>query len=208
MVEQSLEAGSGCGWVALDAGGTRFAGTIEEAQAEFARTRALVCHDLLDATLWARLNRICDAATFVADRVDELGNRTIEHPATAGNAIALMLRRQPLFDWLEQVTGCATIRTIEGRVVETRVAPDDQLRWHNDIQPGRVLAVTIALGTKPYSGGDFEMRRAGSMLPLINFRHDRPGTALIFEVSPLNEHRLTPLTAGGPRRVFAGWFMQ
>jgi hypothetical protein len=42
---------------------------------------------------------------------------------------------------------------------------------------------------------------------LRRFKHDQPGTALVFEVRPQLEHRVLPLTAGGPRRVFTGWFI-
>jgi hypothetical protein len=51
------------------------------------------------------------------------------------------------------------------------------------------------------------MRTVPERSPLITFRHDTPGTALIFEVSKRCEHRLHPLTSGGPRRVFTGWFL-
>ena len=33
------------------------------------------------------------------------------------------------------------------------------------------------------------------------------GAMLIFEVSRRCEHRVHPLTGGGPRRVFTGWFI-
>jgi hypothetical protein len=32
------------------------------------------------------------------------------------------------------------------------------------------------------------------------------GAALIFEVSARYEHRILAVTAGGPRRVYTGWF--
>lgn len=35
----------------------------------------------------------------------------------------------------------------------------------------------------------------------------RQGDALIFKVDHALEHRVTPLTAGGPRIVWAGWFI-
>lgn len=43
--------------------------------------------------------------------------------------------------------------------------------------------------------------------PLLAHHHNKPGTVLIFAVRPDLEHRVTPLTSGGPRRVFAGWFL-
>ena len=176
------------------------------AKAEFAATRTIICHDALDAALVARLDRICDAAEFRSDHVEHLGHRRIEKPAIAGGAIALLLQREPLYRWLEEVTGCATIVRAEGRVVQTYAEPGDQLVWHNDTGSERVLAVTIALSSPDYDGGLFELRAAGGDTPLLTYKHDRPGTALIFEVDRRSEHRVLPLVAGGPRRVFTGWF--
>lgn len=177
------------------------------AAAGFAATRAIVCHDALDGPLVARLDRICDAAAFRSDHVEHLGHRRIEKPATAGGAIALLLRRQALFRWLEQVTGCATIADIEGRVVQTYAEPGDELVWHDDMEPRRRLAVTIALTSPPYKGGDFELRRVGDDALLVDYKHDRSGTMVVFDVSPQYEHRVLPLVSGGPRRVFTGWFL-
>lgn len=180
---------------------------LAAAGAEFAATRALVCHGALDPALTARLGRICDQAEFRSDHVDGLGHRRIEKPATAGGAISLLLRRADLFRWLEAVTGRGAIADIEGRVVQTYPVPGDELVWHNDIEGRRRLAITIALDSPPYQGGEFELRRVGETDNLLRFTHAAPGTALIFIVSPRYEHRLLPLVAGGPRRVFTGWFM-
>jgi len=174
---------------------------------EFATTCALRCRGAIDPPLLARLDGICDAAEFRSQHVEALGHRRIEAPALAGPVISLLLRRAPLFRWLERVTGCATIVDVEGRVVETWPYPGDELAWHDDIEPPRLLAVTIALTCSPYEGGAFQLRRVGTHDALVDFQHDTPGTALIFTVSRRYEHRLCPLVSGGPRRVFTGWFL-
>jgi hypothetical protein len=51
------------------------------------------------------------------------------------------------------------------------------------------------------------MRRKGESGICWRHHHASPGEALVFEVSPALEHRVTPLTAGGPRTIFAGWFL-
>lgn len=188
-----------------------FAATLPDAgiaRAEFARRRALVWPDALGGALLQRLMTACDKAQFVSDPVDGLGHREIERGSPAGPAIGLALRRAPLFRWLEWVTDCAPIASVEGRVVQTWPCAGDELLWHDDMNDGGVrrLGVTIALGREAYSGGAFEMRPVGQRVPSFRWLHDRPGTALIFEVSPRLEHRVRPLTAGGPRRVYTGWF--
>jgi len=179
------------------------------ARAAYAASRALVCPGALEDDLLVSLLAACDRASFVADHVEGLGHREIERPAVAGTAITLALRHPSLFRWLEDVTGCKPISRVEGRVVQTYKRDGHELRWHDDRGDGagRRLGITIGLGGADYEGGLFEMRTVPEGNPLITFRHDTPGTALIFEVSKRCEHRLHPLTSGGPRRVFTGWFL-
>lgn len=178
------------------------------AVAEFAASRAIVCPGALDSALVAKLDRVCDRAAFQSDWVEHLGHRQIEKPAVAGGAISLLLRRPPLFRWLEEVTGCGPIASVEGRVVETHPVAQDELAWHDDMgDADRRLAITIALNSSPYSGGEFELRRVGERDTLFRHRHDTAGTAVVFTVLPTYEHRVLPLTSGGPRRVFTGWFV-
>ncbi len=42
---------------------------------------------------------------------------------------------------------------------------------------------------------------------LIQHIHCDLGTALFFRLAAELEHRVLPVTAGGQRRVFAGWFL-
>lgn len=179
-----------------------------EAADDFRRHRSIVCHQALDAALLARLDAICDRASFVPEPVEGLGHRHLEQPPVAGGALGLFLKRAELLRWLERVTGRGPIRTVEGGVVETQCKPGDELAWHDDLnKESRLLALTIALGDTPFEGGGFELRPKGREELLRAYTPNTPGTALIFDVAADIEHRVLPVTAGGPRRVFTGWFL-
>lgn len=181
---------------------------VDAAREAFATSRSQVWPDALDRRLLTSVMGLCERASFASDTVEGLGHREIERPPLAGTAVLLMLRRPPLYRWLEEVTGCAPIADVEGRVVRTWPRPGDQLDWHDDLNgERRRLGITIALGSEAYEGGVFEMRARPGKEPLIQFRHDVAGTALVFEVSWRCEHRVHPLVAGGPRQVFTGWFL-
>lgn len=179
------------------------------AKAAFAGARALVCPHLLDGDLLATLLRAADRSTYASNDVEGLGHREMERPPVVGTAVLLALRRPALHRWLEEVTGCETITRADGCVARTLARGGDELTWHDDLGDStRRLGITIGLGGGTYEGGLFEMRDRPSNAPLLSFKHDTPGTALIFEVSRRCEHRVHPLVSGGPRRVFAGWFLE
>lgn len=180
----------------------------DEAADSFCRQRAIVCRGALDPALLARLNQICDRGAFAAEPVEGLGHRHVEQPPVAGGALGLFLKRVELTQWLERVTARGPIRSVEGAMVETHCKPGDELAWHDDLnKSARLLALTIVIGDRKFEGGGFELRRKGEEELLLDYRPDTPGTALIFDVAADIEHRVLPVTAGGPRRVFTGWFL-
>ena len=145
---------------------------------------------------------------FVDDHVKGIGDRAIESPQRIGAALSLMLHDIKLLQWVEQATGVGPLRAVAGRLAETRANGSDALGWHDDREDfNRLLAVVINLSDRQFTGGRFELRRKREEQPHLVFDHDRQGSMLIFAVRPDLEHRVTPLTSGGPRRVFAGWFL-
>ncbi len=178
----------------------------------FERHRAIECRDLIDPDLLADLLDRCRRGSFVADHVDRLGSREIEAPQRVGVALNIVLSRPPFLHWVEAVTGCHALHRVEGRVVQTRANGRDALDWHNDTHDDaagvRRLGITVNLSDAAYEGGGFELRTTGTQAMLTRYRHDRAGTALIFDIAGDLEHRVLPLASGGPRRVFTGWFVQ
>lgn len=180
----------------------------EALRERFARNRALECPEMLDPQLLAIMLRQLDTAGFAPQHVHKIGDRELETPARVGPALRLALQRRDLFDWLDRATGCGPLEQISGRVVQARAGEDHQLTWHDDREETRRrLAITINLSTAPYEGARFEIRRKKTHEPLFAHRHTAPGTALIFDVAHDIQHRVLPVTSGGPRRVFTGWFM-
>lgn len=177
--------------------------------AAFAEQRAIVCRDVFEPALVARLLAAASTTRFRDDHVVELGTRAVEEPQRVGGTINVLLQRPNLFRWLETVTGRIGLAGAEGRLVQTRSGGGDALEWHDDLQQARrALGVTISFTDTPYTGGLFEMRRVGDPATARCFDHARAGTALIFDLGSDVEHRVHPVASGGPRRVFTGWFMR
>lgn len=175
----------------------------------FAEQRAIVCHDIFEPALSAKLLAAASTTQFRDDHVTGLGTRAVEEPQRVGGTINILLQRPNLFGWLEAVTGRTGLAGAEGRLVQTRAGGDDALDWHNDLQQKRrALAITISLTDTAYDGGLFELRRVDDPATARCFDHARAGTALVFDLGTDVEHRVHPLSSGGPRRVFTGWFMR
>ena len=117
---------------------------------------------VVTADFLALLFDVLARAEFRSDRVEGLGHREIEKPALAGRAISLALNRRTLLDWIATVAKCGRLGSVEGRVVQTALRPDDRLRWHDDLEDTgtqRRLGITIGLSNQAYDGGLFELRK-------------------------------------------------
>lgn len=148
------------------------------------------------------------AAQFSDDDVEYVGRRQIEAPQRVGGLLNLVLARQVLRDWIEQATGLAPCCAASGRLVQTIAGSAQSLEWHDDLNvAGRLLGVVINLSDTAFGGGAFELRRKGEAQPLLTHHYTQPGAMMVFAVNNLLEHRVAEVTAGGPRRVYAGWFL-
>lgn len=176
--------------------------------ARFASSRAINLPGLLAPELLQQLSGLLQAADFAPETVGKFGRRTVAKPDRTAAVIRFVLGRATLYRWLEQLTGCRALGGVTGDVVQMRQSEDEWLTWHNDLNDtDRVLGVTVNLGEAAYRGGDFEMRRKGEAALCCRHHHSEPGEALVFEVSSAVQHRVTPVIEGGPRTIFAGWFM-
>lgn len=174
----------------------------------FARHRAIECPDLVATDFLAGLIDRCRRGGFVAEDVEWLGSREIETPERVGIALSIALGRPSFLRWIEAVTGHRGLERVSGRVVQARANAIDALDWHDDrYDKARRLAIVVNLSDAGFDGGGFELREVATGRMLTTYRHQRAGTALIFDVADDIEHRVLPVTGGGPRRVFTGWFM-
>lgn len=166
---------------------------------------AMALDEVLDADFLAMI-RAAVARPFEKQGLPgKYGSRWVE-PGTqpASRALRMALSRPGLLAWLERVSNRGPLAPAEGEIAEYR-DESNFLDWHDDQhQPSRRLGLTINLSDAPFEGGTFEMRHVLTGEPLLSHHHDRAGSALLFRVRRKFEHRVLPVTKGGPRLVFAG----
>lgn len=181
----------------------------ETVAGEFSKHRAIACAGAIEPDLLAMLMQLCREGCFEPGEIEGLGHREVEKPQRAGPPISLALKRANLIDWIERVTACGPLESVQGRVVRALANNHDQLLWHDDLDdPQRRLAITINLSEHHYEGGLFELREKRTETLLATHHHLEPGTALIFDVGYDIEHRVLPVTSGGPRCIYTGWFFK
>lgn len=177
-------------------------------RARFEEQSSLLFDDIFEPALLAKLMTRAAAAHFVEDFIEDIGAREKESVQLIGAAICLLLGRLNLLEWLETATGTSPLRAMTGCLAQMRANGSDALTWHDDMNgKHRMLALAVNLSNHDFTGGEFEMRRKGAALPFHQVKYARPGSMMVFAVNPKIEHRVTIVTQGGPRRVFAGWLL-
>ena len=84
---------------------------------------------------------------------------------------------------------------------------EHEISWHNDLMPGRMVAMSINLTPRPFSGGAFEIREQGSPDVLRQVANTGFGDAVLFRVHPTLQHRVGRVEGEIARTAYAGWFL-
>jgi hypothetical protein len=181
----------------------------DDLRQRFEQKHVLILPDLLDADFIFLLKPLLAGASFVTQPVPQFGERSVEAPPSIiGKAITAAFKRPHVMRFLEDLTRCGPLTGVQGEFASYSPGRAHELSWHDDRnEPGRRLAITVNLSDRHYDGGTFELRKKNSDQIPFRFTHRMVGTALVFRVGHDLEHRVEPVTAGGPRHVYAGWFL-
>jgi hypothetical protein len=109
------------------------------------------------------------------------------------------------FEFIQKITENKKIDNFKGRIHRSVGLQNHEIDWHGDNSDNRLLAMTISLGKDTYTGGFLQIREKVSKKKLSEFGQLNAGDAVIFQISPDLEHRLTKVETGS-RTVGVGWF--
>jgi hypothetical protein len=183
---------------------TTFSNNLEAARRQYSTNMALHIRDIFAPALLATLQELCASGSFIQEAT-RVGAPEVESPQRVGHLLDAVLRRANFLRWLEAVTGSGPLHTFEGRLTQSRPGVGER-GWHDDLREDdkRRVALVINLSPAPYQGAPFQLRlKTGEHL--FEHHYTELGEALLFKVDPALAHRVPPVTAGGPRRVYAGW---
>ena len=189
--------------------GTKFLGTLSElanAQKEFKERHCFVIKEFLEAGLFADIRARLAGASFLP-RTDE-GIATelcLDDPATLAG-LNLVLNNQDLFHIIQEITRCERIGSFSGRVYLFHVKYGHYDSWHDDNMDHRLVALSVNLSSDIYDGGLLQIRERSSDQITSQIANTGFGDAVIFEIAPGLQHRVTAVNGETPKIAFAGWF--
>jgi len=190
--------------------GLNFTGVEQDLDAlrrEFDRRNCLLLENFLHPNVVSLLLPMLRAATFRPKHHDHVGSELQMEPNVALHLLSFLANDLRLFDLVQKITSCAPVGCFRGRVYQLIPDPAHILDWHDDIKvPGRLIALSLNLGTAPFRGGILQIREVRGGRIVSEVANTGFGNAVIFKISPELEHRVTQLESDVPRISFAGWF--
>ena len=182
---------------------TRFAVPMEEAREDFKRQHALAITNLLEPALLAVL-KANSGGTF-STRLNAGGQVEYQDPARGAKVMDMILSRREILDWMEAVSGRKNLRMFGGEVFKISAGRDDHLTWHDDLMDRtRRVVLVVRVGEQDYEGGKLQMRKRDGET-FLECGYPAPGSAIVMEMGEGLQHRVLPVTAGGPRLMYGGW---
>jgi hypothetical protein len=174
---------------------------------EFAQHHCVLLRGLFDRALLREIAEPIARSGFRPKKHARLGtDLAITNPTVPG-ALTFLVNDSKLFNLVRAITGCPWIGSFGGRIY--RIAPrrGQNLTWHNDMLPRRLVAMSINLASPPCDGGLLQIRDSRSHRLLHEVANRGYGDAVLFEIAPHLEHRSTAVVGRTPKTAFAGWFM-
>jgi hypothetical protein len=189
--------------------GLNFTGGEQDLDAlrrEFDRRNCLLLENFLHPEIVSLLLPMIRTATFRPEHHD-VGSELQMEPNVALHLLSFLANDLKLFNLVQKITSCSRVGCFSGRVYKLIPDPAHILDWHDDMKaPGRLIALSLNLGTAPFRGGILQIRERSGGRILSEVANTGFGNAVIFKISPDLEHRVTQLQGDAPRISFAGWF--
>ncbi|MDA1183420.1 MAG: 2OG-Fe(II) oxygenase [Acidobacteria bacterium] len=174
---------------------------------EFRAHHSAYMPGLLDATLVKSVIEGMRRGTWIGHEHEGLAREVILEDVRTLDLLHFVANAPAFLARIREVTGCDAITRFEGRVYRMIPGTDHFDSWHSDAGAHRMVGMSVNLGPHPYEGGTLQLRTRGEHAVVRKLPNTVPGGAILFRISPVLSHRVTPVTGTEPKTAFAGWFL-
>ena len=165
---------------------------------------------MVEPSLLKALHKVLAAARFKDRKDGRIAREALMSQNIAYNLLRFLADDPNWMRFVERITGCKGLELFDGRVFRFDPNGTHFDSWHGDAgdkRLPRMVAMSVNLSAAPYRGGVLEFRRKDTQRIFDRIHNVRPGGAVFFRISPLLQHRVTPLEGRASRTVFAGWYV-
>lgn len=180
---------------------------LSDYRGQWKKQRAILLPGLIEPELLRLLQGAISRGRFKA--IKHGGVDATEQCLERDGTVLLMemLASDPaLTQVISEITDAGSIGCIPGRVYN--ISQSDHDDWHQDINSlyDYMMAMSINLSPRPYEGGSLCLRHVKTKKVFCDIQNIGPGDALLFDIDPELEHKISPVFGKNPKIAFAGWF--
>ena len=176
----------------------------------FARHKCLILKGFIGPELLPQVLADVSRAPFYRKTDGKIAVELCMRQNALLNQLQFLSDDPALCAFIARIAGTGPLAGYDGRVYRFDPGAKHYDSWHDDIHERwkRRVAMSVNLSPVPYDGGALEIRHKRTKKMIAAVHNTVPGDAAIFLVDPALEHRVLPVTGGGSRVAFAGWFFE
>ena len=188
--------------------GTTFTGTardLERLRVTFNQNHYIRLPQLIEPALLNNVLNQVQKAQFEPMVHGHIGTELCLRDSPPVYLLRFLANNYQLFKIVENITECRRIGCFAGRIYRVIPGAGHYDSWHDDLGETRLVAMSINLSPKPYSGGVLQLRDVSSE-QVNEVTNIGIGDAILFRLAQQLRHRITEVHGEMAKTAFAGWF--
>jgi hypothetical protein len=180
--------------------------SLSQARDRFDRGHWILLPKLLAPELVTPVLTAFEQTAFADYEHEGIGSELCARHGLATGVLELLANDPEFLEIVRVLTGCGPIGSFVGRVYRMVPGQGHYDSWHSDVGGDRMIAMSINLSARPYSGGLLQMRQADGDEIFCEVANLGLGDALLFRIDPSLRHRVTDVVGSVAKTAYAGWF--
>ncbi|MFL5785367.1 MAG: 2OG-Fe(II) oxygenase [Bacteriovoracaceae bacterium] len=173
----------------------------------FEKAKAVLVKNFFPEKLLQEMQTLMERASFIPNEYEISDVGMVKEDVLAPKFVKLFLdlmNKEDVIRNVERITGVVGAASFNGRIYRLSPGTDHRMDWHQDIDQGKCLSVTVNIGAS-FDGGELLIRHIPTQ-EVFRFHNTGTGDAIFFEMHKDFEHCVLPVTGVNPKYGFTGWY--